>query len=75
MWRQSLLNYPSQEMPKIKGGAVNKKIMNCMNFEIQIINSWVWKDSIEEILKLVCDPLRVVLLTSLKRFIIEENLK
>ena len=75
MWLQSLLNYPSQEMPKIKGGAVNKKIMNCMNFEIQIINSWVWKDSIEEILKLVCDPLRVVLLTSLKRFIIEENLK
>lgn len=75
MWRQSLLNYPSQEMPKIKGGVVNKKIMNCMNFEIQIINSWVWKDSIEEILKLVCDPLRVVLLTSLKRFIIEENLK
>ena len=75
MWRQSLLNYPSQEMPKIKGGAVNKKIMNCMNFEIQIINSWVWKDSIEEILKLVCDPLRVVMLTSLKRFIIEENLK
>ena len=75
MWRQSLLNYPSQEMPKIKGWVVNKKIMNCMNFEIQIINSWVWKDSIEEILKLVCDPLRVVLLTSLKRFIIEENLK
>ena len=74
MWRQSLLNYPSQEMPKIKGGAVNKKIINCMNFEIQIINSWVWKDSIEEILKLVCDPLRVVMLTSLKRVIIEENL-